>query len=536
MKITFLGATHEVTGSCTLVEVGGKYILVDCGIEQGKDFFENQDIPVEASQLSAVLLTHAHVDHSGKLPLLYKNGFRGPIYTTTPTMSLCHIMLMDCAHIQESDAEYATRKAQRAGLPPVEPLYTIDDAKGAIDQLRAVPYGQTRTIEEGVTIRFNDVGHLLGSAAIEMWLSEGGQERKLIFSGDVGNVNQPLLKDPQRVEGADYVMIESTYGDRVHAQEQPDYVAELTKILQRTFDRGGNVVIPSFAVGRTQQMLYFLREIKNAGLVKGHDGFKVYVDSPMANEATAVFLQTDKLVFDEDTVRVMNEGANPLWFDGLTLSTTVEESRAINAATEPCVILAASGMCEGGRIRHHLKHNLWREESTILFVGFQSPGTLGRVLYDGAKSVKLFNESITVRAEITSIAGMSGHADKNGLLAWLKMQQPAPKMVFVNHGEDAVTESFATLVKDELGCDADAPYSGTSYDLLTGDVLTETTGIPIVKKPKAKAKPMPGPLYDKLKAALSKLSAIVDASAHMEAGDLKKFTGQISDVVDRWKK
>ena len=400
MTITFLGAAHEVTGSCTYIECGATRFIVDCGMEQGRDMFVNQRLPVAPGTVDFALLTHAHIDHSGLLPLLAKNGFAGPVYATAATCSLADIMLRDSAHIQMSEAEYKTRKAKRAGGEAAEPLYDSEDVAALTKNLRQCGYGEVIQVAEGVAIRFTDVGHLLGSACIEVWLSEGGVKRKIVFSGDVGNTNQPILRDPERVSGADYVVVESTYGDRLHEKARTDYVSELAKVIQRTLDRGGNVVIPSFAVGRTQEMLYFIREIKERGLVSGHPGFKVYIDSPLAVEATSVFLQCDASFLDGETRAILARGVNPLAFDGLEVSVSVDESRAINENPEPKVIISASGMCDAGRIRHHLKHNLWRRESYILFVGYQAEGTLGRMLYEGAKEVKLFGETIAVRAEI----------------------------------------------------------------------------------------------------------------------------------------
>ena len=316
MKVTFIGATHEVTGSCSLLEVGNSAFLVDCGMEQGENRFENIPLPVNPAELSCVLLTHAHIDHSGYLPLLYKNGFRGTVYATESTASLCQIMLRDSAHIQESEAEWKNRKARRAGRPEAEALYTMADAEGVLSRFRPCPYNKLTAVGEGVAVRFTDIGHLLGSAAIEIWMSEGGVTKKMVFSGDVGNTHQPILNDPQRVEQADYLVLESTYGNRLHG-ERPDYVGALTEILQQTFDRGGTVVIPSFAVGRTQEMLYFIREIKEQGRVHGHDGFPVYVDSPLANEATSIFLQCPTENLDPEARELVRSGVNPLWFDGL---------------------------------------------------------------------------------------------------------------------------------------------------------------------------------------------------------------------------
>ncbi|MBO5975742.1 MAG: MBL fold metallo-hydrolase, partial [Oscillospiraceae bacterium] len=392
MKLTFLGAAHEVTGSCTLIEINGKYGIVDCGMEQGQDIFENQALPVQASALDFVLLTHAHIDHSGNLPLLYKNGYTGPIYATVATSHLCEIMLRDCAHIQESEAEWKSRKSLRAGGAAVEPIYTMADAQTAISKLRPVDYGKEVQIAEDVVVRFTDAGHLMGSSSIEVWLTENGITKKIVFSGDIGNLEQPLLKDPVYIEQADYVVTESTYGNRYHEKGHVNNIEYLADCIQRTFDRGGNVVIPSFAVGRTQEILYFIREIKVRGLVTGHGDFPVYVDSPLANEATGIFLQTDDHYFDDETRALINQGINPLMSPGVQLSVSSEESTAINMDKKPKVIISASGMCEAGRIRHHLKHNLWRSECLILFVGYQAVGTTGRAIRDGARKIKLFGE------------------------------------------------------------------------------------------------------------------------------------------------
>ena len=452
MKMVFIGAAHEVTGSCTYINACGKNILVDFGMEQGIDVYENAQVPTSPSNIDMVLLTHAHIDHSGLLPLLYAGGFKGEIHCTAATADLCAIMLRDSAHIQEFESEWRSRKAKRKGQDQVEPLYTINDAEGAIKLLVPHPYDEEIELSKGIRIRFVDAGHLLGSSSIELWLTEGEETRKLIFSGDIGNKHQPLLRDPQFLHEADYVVMESTYGTRLHDRPE-DYASALAKVLQRTFDRGGNVVIPSFAVGRTQEMLYFIRQIKEQGLVSGHDGFPVYVDSPLAIEATEIFMRNKSSCFDEEAMRYVNSGVNPLKFDGLKLVVTSDESRAINFDRTPKVIISASGMCEAGRIKHHLKHNLWRAECTVVFVGYQAAATLGRSLCEGAKRVKLFGEDIGVSAEITILAGVSGHADKAGLDEWISHIN-SPQKVFVNHGESAVADVYTAHLREDLGLDA----------------------------------------------------------------------------------
>ena len=371
MRLTFLGATHEVTGSCYYLEAAGKKFLVDCGMEQGPNIYENKPIPVPASQLDFVLITHAHIDHTGNLPLLYAHGFRGPIYMTPATVALSDIMLRDSAHIQLAEAEWRNRKNRRAGKEDYVTPYTMEDALGVIRLLEGIPYHQRVTLSDGIQIRFLDAGHLLGSASIELWLTEDGVTKKLLFSGDIGNIHQPLINDPEYPESADYVIMESTYGDRSHGPK-PDYVPELAKIIQETLDRGGNLVIPSFAVGRTQEMLYFIREIKEKGLLSEYPDFEVYLDSPLAIEATKVFTKNMRECFDEEALALVNAGINPLVFPGLLTAISSEDSKMIYFIDKPKVIISASGMCDAGRIRHHLKHNLWREECTILFVGYQA--------------------------------------------------------------------------------------------------------------------------------------------------------------------
>ena len=534
MKIQFIGATHEVTGSCTLLEVGGRYYLVDCGMEQGVDVFQNMPLPVPANAIEAVFLTHAHIDHSGMLPKLCKDGFSGAIYATEATCDLCNIMLRDSAHIQESEAQWRNRKAERAGEPLVEPTYTTNDALAAIKLLRPCKYLEPLQVAEGIVIRMNDIGHLLGSAAIELWLTEGSETRKIVFSGDVGNTRQPLLNDPKCIEDTEYLVIESTYGDRYHEKARGDAVAELAVCIQRAFDRGGNVVIPSFAVGRTQEMLYAIREIKQKGLVTGHDGFPVYVDSPLAVEATGIFLQSHESNFDPETLEVIRQGVNPIWSDGVTLSVTSDESKLINFDNRPKVILSASGMCEAGRIRHHLKHNLWRKDSIVLFVGYQAEGSLGRKLQEGAKNVKLFGEDIAVHAEIATLHGTSGHADKEGLLNWLAGFREKPKTVFVNHGDDADCEAFRKTL-EEMGYCAEAPFSGTEYDLLTGKLTAYTEGVKIDRAAAFKGSQRARQVYGELLAAAEELLALVKTRKGRTNKDNAKLTAQIRALIEKWR-
>ena len=529
MKITFIGADHEVTGSCHVIQACDKNILIDCGMEQGTDDYENQELPMNVPDIDYVLLTHAHIDHSGLLPLLYARGFRGSIFATEATVDLCRIMLKDSAHIQETEAEWKNRKAKRAGKELVEPMYTINDAEGVLEFLVPCNYDDKIELAPGIDVRFSDAGHLLGSASIEMWITEGPYTRKIVFSGDIGNVNRPIIKDPKYITEADYVVMESTYGDRYH-NASVDYVKELAEITQRTFDRGGNVVIPSFAVGRTQEMLYYFRCIKKENMIHGHDGFQVYVDSPLAVEATQVFNRNRECCFDEEAMKLVTQGINPLQFPGLMLSVTSNDSKAINFDNRPKVIISASGMCEAGRIRHHLKHNLWRKESTIVFVGYQANGTLGRALLEGASEVKLFGETIDVKAEIVKLEGVSGHADKAGLIKWIEAFDPKPSKVFVVHGESDVCEGFTKCLTDEHGLDAVAPFSGCSYNLIDGTCIREGVGKRKVKPVVRKA----SDVFERLVAAGRRLMTVI---RHNEGGankDLAKFADQINSICDKW--
>ena len=533
MKLTFIGAAHEVTGSCHLLEANRKYILIDCGMEQGPDLYENQELPVAAADVDYILLTHAHIDHSGLIPLMCKQGFKGEIVTTFATADLCSIMLRDSAHIQEFEAEWRNRKARRAGQPLYEPLYVTQDALDAIALISPCDYGQKLELCPGISVRYNDVGHLLGSASIEVWVEEGDISKKLVFSGDVGNVDQPILKDPSTVEEADYIIVESTYGNRIHSEEKPDYLGEFTRILKETFLQGGNVIIPSFAVGRTQEILYFIREIKEKNLLPEFPNFEVYVDSPLAIEATKVFTKNGRACYDEDALELVEKGVNPLVFPGLKLSVTSDDSKLINFDENPKVIVSASGMCEAGRIRHHLKHNLWRKESTVLFVGYQAVGTMGRKLIDGVASVKLFGENIEVAARIESLKGISGHADMNGLLRWLQGFKSEVSHVFVVHGEDAVTEEFAATITDTLGWKAFAPFSGGCVDLATNTILTEGTRI-AKKKAEKPAQVRSASAFNRLVLACKRLMTVVMKCEGMANKDLAKFEGQIQNLVDKW--
>ena len=533
MKITFIGATHEVTGSCYYLEAAGKKFLVDCGMEQGPDYYENKDIPVPPGELDFVLLTHAHMDHSGNLPAIYAKGFKGPVYATEATCNLCDIMLRDSAHIQMFEAEWRNRKAKRQGKPEFVPAYTMEDALGVIRNFVGCPYETGIILGEGLRVKFIDAGHLLGSRSIEVNICEAGVEKTIVFSGDIGNKNQPLIKDPTYFRKADYVVMESTYGDRSHG-ERPDYVRLLADVIQETFDRGGNVVIPSFAVGRTQEMLYFIRQIKAEGLIHGHDNFKVFVDSPLANEATNIFGIHKYDCFDDEALELIRKGINPLSFPGLKISVTSEDSKAINFDDDCKVIISASGMCDAGRIKHHLKHNLWREDSTILFVGYQAVGTPGRALLEGTQEIKLFGEPVHVAAKICRMPGISGHADVNGLVDWIKAFEVKPQKVFVTHGEDTVTELFAARLRDEMNYDAYAPFSGTEFDLAEGEFLYEAEGVKIQKPAALQKASKAAKVYEKLLALGYRLLSVIRKNEGCANKDLEKFSRDVQSLCDKW--
>lgn len=533
MKLTFLGAAHEVTGSCTLLEVCDHTILIDCGMEQGPDIYENCEIPVSPTKMDALLLTHAHIDHSGKVPFLVKNGFRGAIYATGATTKLCDMMLRDSAHIQEQEAAWRKRKAQRAGMESYEPLYTLADVEDTMPLFASCEYEKSYEIFEGISIRFLDAGHLLGSSSIEITVKEGKETKVLLFSGDIGNIDRPLIKDPTKPEYADIVVIESTYGNRLHGKRS-DYVSQMAELIQTTLDRGGNLVIPAFAVGRTQEMLYLIREIKEKQLIQNHPDFPVWVDSPMAVEATEIYTGSVMGYYDDEAMECIRQGIDVLHFPGLHTSVTSQDSIAINFDGTPKIIISASGMCEAGRIRHHLKHNLWRSDSTILFVGYQTEGTLGRRLLNGAEKVKLFGEEIKVNARIAAMDGISGHGDQGMLLDWIGNLKNVPQQIFVNHGEDAVCDVFAEEIRKKFGYAALAPYNGAVYDLTSGKCLEEGNKVPLRGIEERKRRQLLSSAFEKLLASGRRLLGVIESSRGRSNKDLKKFTAQIESLCDKW--
>ncbi len=469
MNIRFLGAVRGVTGSCHYIEFNGKKALLDCGMYQGKDeSFNLDDFEVNPSEIDYLFLSHSHIDHCGRIPLLVKRGFKGIIFCTKPTYDLCEIMLIDSAHIQETEAEWKNRKARRSGKKIIEPMYTQNDASESLKYFKPVLYDQIIDVDENLSVKFNDAGHILGSSIIEMWFREENETIKLVYSGDLGMGERPILRDPTVIESADYVIMESTYGNRVHDNIEKRS-EELIDVILKTARRGGTVVIPSFAVGRTQEIIYELNKFydskcKQCGKENELRKIPVYVDSPLATKATEIF-KRNSYAFDEEAREEILSGDNPLEFENLHFTHSAEESIQLNFSTEPKIIISASGMCEAGRIKHHLKHNLWKKECSIVFVGYQAEGTLGRKIVDGVKDVKILGEEIHINAEVYNIEGFSGHADKIGLMNWLRGFKNKPKNVFVVHGEPESKEEFSKNVDETLGISCIIPQYNTIYDI-----------------------------------------------------------------------
>ena len=473
MKITFLGATQMVTGSNFLVETAGKKFLVDCGMFQGREELEEENynpFDYDPKEIDFMLLTHAHIDHSGRIPKLYNEGFRGPIYAQKATCDLCSIMLPDSGHIQEMEAEWKNKKRLRKGEETKPPLYTAEDAIKSQELFVPVKYDEIIQVDENIYVRFNDAGHMLGSSIIEVWTKEDGKETKTVFSGDIGNNDIPLLSSPTMIESCDYLVMESTYGSRLHMKN--DEKAEIfLDVVSETIDNGGTVVIPSFAVGRTQEILYELEKIKE----KKHDEefnrkyktlmkVPVYVDSPLAISATEIFKKNTDL-FEDEIKEKIEAGNNPLEFPGLKFTRTADESKALNESQEPSIIISASGMCDVGRIKHHLKHNIWNPKSTILFVGYQAPGTLGHSIVNGAKKVTIFGEEMAVNARIEYIEGYSGHADQEWLMNFVYSFISKPKHIFLVHGEDDSQTVLKNKILEGTGIGVSIPEYGETYEL-----------------------------------------------------------------------
>ena len=475
MKVKFCGASIGVTGSCHMISTDNHKILLDCGQFQGgkeMDRMNEEPFPFNPAEIECVILSHAHIDHCGRLPLLVKRGFKGPIYCTDATADLLDVMLKDSAYIHEKDAEWQTRKNLRTGKPPVEPLYTIQDSEAALRLVKPILYDQLVELNPDMKIVFNDAGHILGSAITELWVTEGDKTSKIVFSGDLGVENRPILRDPVKIKKADFLIMETTYGNRLHP-ENATSIDELIKITLKTIKRGGSVIIPSFAVGRTQELIYqfnmFYEHHPEYADTLGK--VYVYIDSPMATTATEVFKKNAQ-VFDDETKAYIMSGDHPLDFPNLRFTRNTADSQMLNQDKTSKIIISASGMCEAGRIRHHLKHNLWDSRNSIVVVGYQAEGTLGRMLVEGAKEVKLFGEPIMVGAEIYNLEGFSGHADQKGLLDWLGGFQKEPKHIFLVHGETQSKIDFAAKVKEVFGYEPIVVNGNTEYELETGEILS----------------------------------------------------------------
>lgn len=464
MKLQFYGAAGEVTGSCHILTVGGARVLLDCGMIQGSRQDEARNRapwPFDPRSVDAVVLSHAHIDHSGRLPLLVKSGFAGPIYAQRATRDLCRIMLKDAGFLAEKEADSVNRKRIRKGLSPIQPIFTAEEGVASLRQFRGLAYGERKKILPGMTIRFQDAGHILGSAIVEIWLEERGITRKLVFSGDLGHVGAPILRDPTRIPQADLVLMESTYGDRQHRSRE-ETIRELGAIIRQARHDEGNILIPAFAVGRSQDLLYFLSQNRKEW---GLDNWTVFLDSPMAIEASRVYARYAHLYDDEAADLWNRRGEGGGLLPRFQLSRTANQSRAINRIGHGAIVLAGSGMCEGGRIKHHLKNNLWRAECHVVIVGFQAQGTLGRRLVDGAKRVKLWGETIKVAAQIHTVGGLSAHADQNGLIRWYEGFEDRPPL-FLVHGETSAQQSLRDALKGELAAPVSIASKGQSIDLL----------------------------------------------------------------------
>jgi metallo-beta-lactamase family protein len=464
MKIEFVGGARTVTGSSYIIKDDDFTIMVDCGMFQGKqELIQRNQLHLiyDPPKIDCMLLTHAHIDHSGLIPKLVKEGFFGNIYATKATADLCSIMLPDSAHIQEMDTKWTNKRNKKLGRPPVEPLYTPEDAEKSLSHFVPVNYGEIVQIHPRVEVRFRDAGHILGSAFIEMWIEEKGKKTKVVFSGDVGTMDQSIIKDPEHLEGADIILIESTYGDRLHKNREDTY-EEFKNILLSSINKKGNIIIPAFAIERTQEIIFTLHRLFESGELPR---IPVFIDSPLAISATEIFRE-NRQCFDEEMLEIIMSGDNPLDFPNLKFTRKSEESKLLQEITG-AIIISASGMCTAGRIQYHLQNNLYKSESSIIFVGYQAEGTLGRRLIDGAKQVKIYGEDIAVNAQIHTLGGFSAHADKDALLKWLETNKNPKAKVFVVHGEEESSTFFAKLISSELGLTAYVPHWGEIVDLET---------------------------------------------------------------------
>ncbi len=545
MKITFLGATRTVTGSNILVETNTKKFIMDCGLYQGqkKEEMMNSDTFLfNPNEIDFVLLSHAHIDHSGRIPKLYVDGYRGPVYATKATCDLCGIMLPDSGYIQESEMEWLNRKRRREGKPELPPLYTYDDAINTLGLFESVAYDEMFQIDSNIRVRFRDAGHMLGSSIIEVWIKENGKEQKIVFTGDLGNNDIPLLREHVDIDDADILITESTYGGKTH-DNKGSRALKFLNVVSETLEKGGNVIIPSFAVGRTQEILYEIQKTKQSDDEEFKRKFdevlnaKVYVDSPLATSATEVFLKNLDCL-DEEVQQDLREGKKPLEFHGLRFTQSVDESKELNATANQSIIISASGMCEVGRIKHHLKHNLWRSDSTILFVGYQAVGTLGRKIVDGAKNVKLFGEEITVNANVKYIEAYSGHADQDGILKFIDKFTSKPKQIYVVHGEEENALALAEAIKNQFGIPVEVPSYGDVYEIDL-DRIKKTAEL---KSPIADAfiRLMALEKMQTLKEELDDMTSMLNEDLRQETNDtkvkelmekLKKLEDQIVEIL-----
>lgn len=542
MKVHFYGAAGQVTGSCYVIETeDGRNIMVDCGMRQGKDDDEmpNDEFQFDPAIIDVVLLTHAHIDHSGRVPLLVKRGFKGKVIATTATADLCTIMLPDSGHIQEMEIEWVNRKRMRAGKEPLEPLYTVKDAQDALKAFVGMHYDIIQEILPGVKVRFNDAGHLLGSSSIELWIKEDEKTTKLVFSGDLGMKDKPIIRDPQTIEEADFLFVESTYGDRLHKTPEDPKLA-LVDIIKRTFKRGGNVVIPSFAVGRTQELLYIINEILRENLLPEYPHLPVYVDSPLAIAATEIFLKEDHQYYDHHAMAAINQGYNPIIFASLHTAQTAEESKQINDIQGSKIIISSSGMCEAGRIKHHLKHNLWRSESSVVFVGYQAVGTLGRKIVEGASKVRIFGEEVNIQAEICKVEGFSGHADQRAIMDWIGSFRKPPTNVFVVHGEVEASKTLAELIEKKLQYRTVLPKIGQTFDLVSLQPVPEliTAVSADVQRASQQASAQTAAKLFELNSRIAGLLALNEATADKRKEDyaeqLAQMLNDLQGFYDKW--
>lgn len=538
MKLAFYGAARAVTGSCHMILSEKSTVLIDCGMRQGLDAkgaYGEGDFPFDPRTVDAVVLTHAHIDHSGLLPLLVKRGFAGRILCTEATAQLCSILLPDSAHIQQQDAEWQNRKNTRAGKPLIEPLYTLDDAAAALKLMHGANYNETVQLRDDIRVRLVDAGHLLGSASAEVFVAEGGKTIKLAFSGDIGRSNRPIIRDPQPVIDADYLIMEGTYGNKNHGIEADgDKEAELVAAMKAAFSRGGNLVIPSFAVGRTQELLYYIKRILQKGILPELNDIPVYIDSPLGIEATKIYERCAAGYYDEEATRLSKDGS-PFDFPTLRVAQTADESKLINDVQGKKIIISSSGMCDAGRIRHHLKHNLYRADSTILFVGYQAQGTLGRALIDGLKKAKLFGEEVRVNASIAQVEGFSGHAGRDELIAWANAVSPKPQKIFLVHGEEVALMSLAQALVEQ-GQETEVPYLGDAFDILPGEMRAETsleTGTPEIVDVQEKA-------YGyAVREQLARMQRLLDRTELRRSPDMALklviLEADLKSLVDKWK-